>query len=180
MTRLVVKLLLSVIALPLGFGVFVFSMFSLYVLFVGPSGPPRPIENLVMMLPFGLAPLSVVGLWTLIWRRHIRWTGWRKAATWAVALGCVALAVGGAVLVDVYDEWVPLTLIFYALSVPSLLALIWRSSRREQRDRLDAWLAAPTLQCPYCQANLAGRLGVVCPYCGGDLASRRPSDGANA
>ncbi|NLF31558.1 MAG: hypothetical protein GX591_11815 [Planctomycetes bacterium] len=183
MTRLVFKLLLSVIALPLAVVVFFLAMTvaDALGLFRWYGGTRPLISELAQSVPVGLAALTVAVLWTLVWRRRIGWTSWRRVATVLVMMGCLAMPVASAVLQynGAHGDLPFLVTGLYVLLVPVLLAWIWRSSRREEAERLDAWLAAPTPQCPYCQANLTGRWAPQCPYCGGDLAARA-SAGANA
>jgi len=180
-SRLVVKLLLSIAAFPAAAVVGVLSYLAVFVLFRGVAmfGGPDWFGILFALLPWSVMSLAFIVWWLLIWRRSIVWTGFRRTATICVTVGCVMIPpLALVILTGAISRFVVGAYAFVALfitSIPFQLSLVWRSTRREEAERLTEWRAAPTPRCPYCQGALAGRMGARCPHCGGDLAGNSVS-----
>jgi hypothetical protein len=172
-SRLVVRLLLSIAAFPTAAMTGILGQFALLVAFRHGSGLSDTWDAVLAATPWSLMSVSFVGCWLVIWRQSVRWTGFRRIATASVVVGCVVAPIGGLLIVMRSGPYFPIwgfaLLGGYLSSIPLQVALIWRSTRREETERLLEWRLAPTPRCPYCQGMLAGRMGARCPHCGGDL-----------
>ncbi len=173
MRRLVVKLALAVIAMPVGAALSSFGVYAAQTMFEGHFGNFIIAEAMLMMIG-GTAPLLVIGAWALLWRRHIRWTRRRRNLTWGLAIGGLLLSavLGGLLEAGPYgleNVILPIFLL-YLTATPVVAVRLWRCGDEEERQRLRDWMAAPTQRCPYCEGILTGRRAPLCPYCGGDLS----------
>ncbi|MFW6154451.1 MAG: zinc ribbon domain-containing protein [Planctomycetota bacterium] len=168
MTPLVVKLVLTVVAVPAAWmaGGFVASALATVLYAHHPYGG----GEIIAMSVFGMVPVLIIGAWALIWRRHIRWTRGRRLGTWGLVVGGVLFSVVTAAAAVEAEDLFFVALLLYITFTPALAALIWRGGPRGDRARLRAWIAAPTAHCPYCDGNLIARRAPLCPYCGGDLS----------
>ncbi|NLF31560.1 MAG: zinc ribbon domain-containing protein [Planctomycetes bacterium] len=177
MRRLVVKLVLTILVMPAAMVLVVFGLSATWAVTVS-AGPPggggggfeggRAFATALA----GMAPLLVVGGWALVWRRHIRLTPARRLAVGALVVADVLLSVllGAAAGAGADDDALLPVFLLQITGTPALAVLIWRNGPEQERQRLRAWMAAPTAFCPYCEGNLVGRRAPLCPYCGGDLS----------
>ena len=163
MTRLIARLVLAMLILPLSG--------ALFVLFVGAiaarGGPPE-IMDLVLM--WGVLYAFIGVYWVLIWKGLVRWTLQRRLYTYlsvplSLLIGTLtgltfssgagmppdaAMLIGGGLVPIV---WVLMTVI------------IWRETPRERVERLTA-AGAEHVSCPVCGYNLTGLREARCPECG--------------
>jgi hypothetical protein len=163
MTRLIARLILAMLLLPLTGTVFVMFMAA----FASEGGPQTPWSVLGMWATV----YAFVGVyWVLLWRAVVRWTRKRKLDT-ALA-GVLALLLGGALGAYVH----------YAVRAPPevgvlvggglvpivwVLAtvLIWRETPQERIERITA-AGTDSVCCPVCGYNLTGLKEARCPECG--------------
>ena len=170
MTRLVARLVLAMLLLPMTGAVLVIC----FALFVIRPGPPAVMSLLGMWA----AVYAFVGVyWVLLWRGAVRWTAARIARTIAATL--LALAAGAAVatLCMTFNRNLPPQLAVLAgggiVPIMWVLAtvLIWRETQRERLERLA--VLGGTVACPICGYNLAGLSEARCPECGSTFTLER-------
>jgi hypothetical protein len=179
MSRLLSKIMLAMLMLPLAA--------SLYVVVIAGS-----IE-FVFGYSHEIAPFAVTTIvvwafiacyWTLLWRRTVRWNGWRIGLTAAAALaGAGVGAVSGALVGMVEDGFGAFlggvtTILFWLLGT----VLIWRETTAERVERLRA-RSPEAMVCPSCGYNLTGLRQTTCPECGArytidELAALQPDRGS--
>jgi len=164
MTRLVARLVLAMLLLPLSG-----ALVSLAIaIFMRRPAPPSPIEVSGM---WAFVYVFIGVYWILLWREIVRWTRERKRKTllaallailcgvaleFALSIGLVAgprfagsMAGGGVVPI----LWVLATV------------LIWRESPKERAERL-ARGGVDAVSCPVCGYNMTGLKEARCPECG--------------
>ncbi len=163
MSRLIARLVLAMLILPLAGTVFVFSM----VILLPGGGQP----GLARMLAVWAAVYAFIGIyWMLLWQDMIRWTTERKQRTWAAT---VLSLVAGVLLGLLVEGVLPAAAEVGALiggGVPPIVwvlatVLIWRETPAERIARLTA-AGTDAVSCPTCGYNLTGMREARCPECG--------------
>jgi hypothetical protein len=105
--------------------------------------------------------------WLLLWRRSVRWSGWRSRMT---LFACAAAALVGA-LFGLSTRWIDRDFGFFVFAATTPLAwlpmtvFIWRESAAERAGRLSN-SSESALSCPVCGYNLTGLSTARCPECG--------------
>ncbi len=162
MTRLVARLVLAMLLLPLTGTLVVLSMVA-----IAPTGPPQALP-LVGMWAFVYAFVGTY--WILLWRAVVRWNPARKVQT--ALSGLVALGIGAAMgwfIAMLASAPLEMSILFGGGSVPIVwvlaTVLIWRETRQERFERIAA-AGTDTLGCPICGYNMTGLREARCPECG--------------
>ncbi len=168
MTRLLVRLVLAMLTLPICGAVFVAGMLLAVATAPG-GGPPTPIAvSLVWLVVY----LVLGAYWTLVWAALVRWTARRVALTAIAALPSVAIALVFVLLASSLGPAAPPGEIAAILGggLPPIAwvfatMLIWRETAAERAERL-ARLGVEALRCPLCAYSMRGLHTSDCPECG--------------
>jgi hypothetical protein len=169
MSRLVSKILLTLLLLPLAMLVYLIGFAVLQELWRQQTWTPHRTE--LVLVYSGLVMWAfVVGYWLLLWKKSVRWDDSRMWGTPALA---VAAIIGGA-LTALSVRWIDEELsVFIGMVTAPLLwllgtILLWRESAAERAERL-ADSGRNALVCPTCGYNLTGLTSTRCPECGTQL-----------
>ncbi len=161
MTRLVARLILAMLLLPLTGSLIVIAM-----LFIARGAPPDPWEVVGM---WAVVYAFIAAYWILLWRPLVRWTPKRRRKTLVFSLFSVlaSILVGSSIVVVsaapaagvlVGGGFAP---IIWVLAT----VLIWRETPAERMERIRT-AGAGTVSCPICGYNLTGLRESRCPECG--------------
>ena len=161
MSRLVARIMLALLMLPLGGVVYIVIITATFDFFFSYSVAVAPF------LIAGAVSWIFIGIyWTLLWRGTVRWTSRRVNLTAASVLAVmVPAAAVGAMLGQLEEELgafvggVTAVLLWLTLTI-----FIWRETPAERAGRVSA--AACALVCPTCGYNLTGLKQTTCPECG--------------
>jgi len=163
MTRLIARLVLAMMILPLSGTVFVL---FLGLLALRPSGPT--VDGLAMTW---LAVYAFIAIyWIALWRSMIRWTRERKINTGLSALAALLIGASlGVVFRNVFGVPIEPALLVGGGVVPIVwvlaTVLIWRETPKERLERLSA-AGTDAVSCPVCGYNMTGLREALCPECG--------------
>jgi DNA-directed RNA polymerase subunit RPC12/RpoP len=164
MTKLVARLVLAMLILPLSGTAFVLSLGVM----VARGGPPLWYDALAVWV---VVYIFVGVYWILLWRSLITWTPRRRLATGLSALAAILVAA------------VTCVLMFHVFGVPDMAVsvlvgggvgpplwvlatvLIWRETAEERLQRLGA-TSTDAVFCPICSYNMTGLREARCPECG--------------
>ncbi len=166
MTRLVARLVLAMLILPVSGAVFVIC----FVVIPWPAGRPPSAAGVLGLWTVVYAFIGVY--WILLWSRVVRWTRQRTlrtalAAPFALILGA---SIGGACL-GLMPGAVPPGIVILVgggvVPIAWVLAtvLIWRETPRERMERISA-AGRDAVCCPICGYNMTGLHEARCPECG--------------
>jgi hypothetical protein len=162
MTRLVARILLALLMLPIAAVFYGASMVPAFFLL----GTP---DNVATFLIVGAVTWAfIIIYWILLWRRSVRWTPQRIILTTAAAVAAIFPAgVIGATLARMTEDSFG---VFVSTMIVILLWLtatifIWRETRAERMERLRK-RGADLVLCPNCGYNLTGLKTTQCPECG--------------
>lgn len=173
MSNLIVRLLLSILMIPLAIILFIVVVVSME-------------QTLRMEAPIVAGSASWVFIaiyWIALWRDAVRWDFWRKVATLIAAVLSALTAMIVAVVLDNIAH--NLGTVIGSLTAPLLwlvsTLLIWRETSTERVERLRA-AGSKVLVCPACGYNLTGLREVRCPECGmqmtlDELIAAQPTQG---
>lgn len=163
MSRLVARLLLAMLLLPLSGGLVALAMIG----FARRPAPPSPREITAMWA----VVYAFVGVyWLVLWRDGVRWTAARKTRT--LLAGMIAAMIGATIGVTfgyalsppkwtcylVGGGMVPLLWLFMTIH-------IWRETPHERMKRLSI-RGDHAVSCPHCGYNMTGLGEARCPECG--------------
>ncbi|MHC4126605.1 MAG: hypothetical protein ACYSWT_01045 [Planctomycetota bacterium] len=175
MSRLLAKIMLAMLMLPLATAVYVVVIVSVMELVYNYGGEIAPfVVTTIVVWAF------IACYWTLLWRRTVRWTPRRIGLTLTAAVaGAGVGAVSGALVGLVEDSLGAFiggvtTILFWLLGT----VLIWRETTAERIERLRA-RSPDAMVCPACGYNLTGLRQTTCPECGAsytldELAALQP------
>ncbi len=169
MTRLLSRILLTILMVPLAIAIF----FSVMV----PLIYEREFRY-ILLSSYAAVTLFVVYYWLKLWRGDVRWTDRRIYATWlsapaALLLGCL---IGIAITFLFasfnryrgYWDW-DMFIVFAGLWTILLwlifTVLLWRETPAERAERVRQ-NAGDVLFCPKCGYNMTGLYESRCPECG--------------
>jgi len=184
MSRLISRILLTILMLPLGAAVY-FMMFFIAEERARNGGNYNwPDHLLRSFIASGASSWAFVAVyWSLLWRKSVKWTKSRAWQTFAAA--GVAVVVAGIIAAGfnmiASDESPVATFIGSALApVLWLVAttFIWRETATERAARIRS-SGKGALTCPTCGYNLTGLSEARCPECGSkftinDLLAQQP------
>ncbi|NOX59094.1 MAG: DUF1345 domain-containing protein [Planctomycetes bacterium] len=163
MTRLVARIILAVLVLPISN---VLQMFlSSAVAFASNQ------QSVLISTGAALGVLVfVVTYWLLLWRSSVQWTPSRIRRTWLIVV--LAMAFGALVLgffAAISSMPVPFaaTLAGYTMPVAWILGtvFVWRETPKERMERLKTY-GTDAVCCPMCGYNMTGLKETRCPECG--------------
>jgi hypothetical protein len=179
MTRLLAKIMLALLMLPLAAAIYVAVIAWLIETVFGYRS-----EIAAFVLTTFIVWAFIAVYWILLWRGTVRWTGRRIGLTLAAAVVAMLLgAAGGAVVrfVDVgFGAFMGgvIAVLFWLLGT----VLIWRETTAERIERLRT-RSPDAMVCPACGYNLTGLRQTTCPECGASftidqLAALQPDRGS--
>ena len=193
MSRLVARILLSMLMFPLAVMLYVLTVAVVEQLGqpIGSGGYRNKEEQ--MFLAAGVVTwVGVAAYWCLLWRSSIRWTGARVGGTVAAAAGAVVVA--GLISVVVASAFsIGNGSASFALSLGGILSILlwlfatiflWRETAVERAARV-AGSGSSAVACPNCGYNLTGLGEARCPECGSrftldELLAAQPARAAAA
>jgi hypothetical protein len=163
MTRLIARLVLAMLILPLTGAVFVLALGA----FVGRSGPPAPAAIAII---WAVVYTFVATYWVLLWRDLVRWNRARKLNTvLAGPLALLAGVVAGSVLLGISHAPTAAGMFVGGGVVPIVwvltTVLVWRETPQERMERITA-AGTDSICCPVCGYNMTGLRESRCPECG--------------
>ncbi len=165
MTRLVVRLVLAMLILPITGVLFVVLFIAIVIPAPGLSGEARIIAMWAILYTF------VGAYWTLLWRDIVRWTARRIALTALAAPAALGVGLVGAMLFIALDgqratdEAVLMGGTLVPIAWVIVTVMVWRETPRERMERLAA-AGRGALCCPLCGYNMTGLREARCPECG--------------
>ncbi|NNF41551.1 MAG: hypothetical protein HKO59_06990 [Phycisphaerales bacterium] len=161
MSRLLARIMLALLMLPLGAVVYGLSLAVFLEYFL------RGSEEAGFALAHVMTITFIVSYWVLLWRGTVRWNATRLTGT--IGAGALALLAGSTLgaSVSFVD---PAFGVFVGGIVSILLWLVatvflWRETAGERRARVRA-RGVDTIVCPVCGYNMTGLGQSACPECG--------------
>ena len=171
MSRLVARILLSMLMFPLA--VMVYALTAALVQSALRGSPFRSRDEMMFLAADVVTWASVATYWCLLWRSSIRWTPLRIGGTLGAA-AAAALAGGGIAAVMAFAFMSGSDVGGFALFLGGLLAMLlwlfatiflWRETATERSARV-AGAGSSAVTCPTCGYNLTGLADARCPECG--------------
>jgi hypothetical protein len=171
MSRLISRILLTILMLPLAAAVY-FIMFFIVIERARSSGnwnyPEREIRAFVAGGAMTWAFVAIY--WSMLWRKSVSWTKRRAWQTFAGAGAAVIAAGIIAVIFGIIADDDALAPSFVATCLAPALWLvattfIWRETAAERAARIQS-TGKGALTCPTCGYNLTGLTEARCPECG--------------
>lgn len=163
MTRLIARLILAMLILPLSGALFVLLM----AVITSQGGPP---EVYPLAIVWVIVYVFIAVYWVLLWCNLVCWTRDRTRRT--IVSGLLALLLGYLIAVVVrfaFGGPVFVSALFGGGLPPIawVLAtvLIWRETAEERMARITA-AGTDTVLCPNCGYNMTGLREARCPECG--------------
>lgn len=163
MTRLIARLILAMLILPLS-GV----LFILLIVMVTWHGGPPPVHHLAFVWVFMYAFIATY--WILLWYSLVRWTRDRKRQT--IVAGIIAILICYFIAFAIHSAFGgdPRSVMLIGGGVPPIVwvlatVLIWRETADERMARITA-AGTDTVVCPHCGYNMTGLREARCPECG--------------
>lgn len=165
MSRLIARLLLSMLLFPLA-GV-------LYVIVFVVHDQARGFAN--EEIGFVIAGVVIWGFmalyWWALWRKGVAWTAQRKARTLLCFLAAAFAGLIAGLITAPLDEG--FGCFVGSVTAPLLwlvgTVIVWRETPTERGDRLGR-SGSSGIVCPTCGYNLTGLKGTRCPECGSEFA----------
>lgn len=166
MTKLVARLILAMLILPVAGAVFLFTAFVLF-----PGGGPPPFSRVLAIWAIEYAVIGTY--WTLLWRSTVNWNRERVVGTLLVTIGALLCgAVGGSFIFEFARPPIPVAILIGGGIVPIVWVLgtviVWKESSQERLERLKTY-GTDAVCCPTCGYNMTGLREARCPECGGQF-----------
>ena len=166
MTKLVARLILAMLILPIAVAVFLFMAFAVFP----NTGPPGALSISLMWL---VEYAVIATYWVLLWRSSVRWTKERILGTLGATLAALLCGgIGAGFVVEVTHEDIALGILIGGGLVPIVwvlgTVLVWRESSHERLERLKTY-GTDAVCCPVCGYNMTGLREARCPECGGQF-----------
>ena len=165
MTKLIARLILAMLILPVSASLFVFGFAAIIS---QSTGAPSSLS--IVLLYLGLYTF-VATYWILLWRTMIRWTRERVMRTFLAGVLAVLMsgAAAGFVFMVFRRSEPALVLLISGAIVPVVwvlaTVLIWRETPAERIERLSS-AGREAISCPVCGYNMTGLSEARCPECG--------------
>lgn len=163
MTRLIARLILAMLILPLSGSLFVLLM----AVITSQGGPPEVYQLVIVWV---IVYVFIAVYWVLLWYNLVRWTHDRTRQT--IVAGILALLLGYLIaLVVRFAFGGPLFVsVLFGGGLPPIAwvlatVLIWRETPEERMARITA-AGTDTVLCPNCGYNMTGLREARCPECG--------------
>ncbi len=167
MTRVVVRLILTILLAPLGA---VMAMGTVVFVQVGPI--PWQQRDAVAVILLSVSAYVLAALIGVIWMGVVRWNRSRRRRTfWACSAAIIAAILGiflALWLVEWTNDYIASVVFINALIALALGAsfpILWRESASERLERLSS-ISPHATKCPHCRYDLAGATTLICPECG--------------
>jgi 4-amino-4-deoxy-L-arabinose transferase-like glycosyltransferase len=159
-SKLIVRLLLSIFLIPLAMIVFIVIAVSTEHNFRGSPSPG--------LLIAGCITWALVALyWIMLWRDTVRWDRKRQLETVLIAIAAGVVAIFLAIMLDQVER--QFGDFIASVTAPMLWlvgsVIVWRERPAERIERLQS-AGTKVLVCPSCGYNLTGLREVRCPECG--------------
>ena len=162
MSRLLARIMLALLMIPLAVMVYVAVVVTLMNVVYGFSNEVSAFV-ITTVVVWGF----VAAYWTMLWRRTVRWNRRRIGLTIAAGGAAVPPGVIAGALVSfnqssfgVFVGGVIMILVWLIATV-----LIWRETTAERIERIRA-RSGSVLVCPGCGYNMTGLRQTTCPECG--------------
>lgn len=181
MSRLLARIMLAMLMLPVAVLVYAFLAIALHETIM------RRNDERCFIVAGVLTSLFMATWWCLLWVRSVRWTGVRLAVTGVATM--IAIGIGTAVAVFTTMTWDddfgafigPPVAIFTWLT---LTVFAWRETAGERSERVQP-SGLHAVVCPACGYNMTGLRQTTCPECGAgytidELLARQPGREADA
>ncbi len=180
MTKLIARLILAMLTLPLAGTVFLMTFLPLAV--TSTTGGPDALAAFYTWLS---TYTFVVIYWYFIWRDGIAWTRQRRDGTIiAAAAGACASVAAFTLLRAAVPQFDPIGCVFFSGGLAPIVfvtttVILWRETSEERAARLAA-RGVEIISCLACGYNLTGLKTAQCPECGAEytldvlLAGQRP------
>jgi len=163
MTRLVARLILAMLILPLSGSLFVL----LIAVIASQGGPPEVYQLAIVWV---IVYVFIAVYWVLLWCNLVCWTHDRMRGT--IVSGLIALLLGYLIaLVVRFAFGGPVfASVLFGGGLPPIAwvlatVLIWRETAEERMARITA-AGTDTVLCPNCGYNMTGLREARCPECG--------------
>ncbi|MHC4219024.1 MAG: hypothetical protein ACYSU7_11280 [Planctomycetota bacterium] len=175
MSRLLSKIMLALLMLPIAAAVYTVVIVGLMELVYNFSNEVAPfVMTTIIVWVF------IACYWTLLWRRTVRWTAPRIGLTVIAFVIAAGAGAAAGMLAGLVERSVGAFLggVTAVLSWLILTVLIWQETTPERIERLRT-RNPEAMVCPTCGYNLTGLRQTTCPECGAsytidELAALQP------
>ena len=176
MSRLLSKIMLALLMLPLAAVVYMLVLMALLESVLG-----YPLQIAAFIVADLVTAAFVAGYWIMLWHGVVRWTSRRIRLTVAAGLGAVVIAAAAGGLAGLAEEEFgafvagPVAVLVWL----TMTVVLWRETAEERSSRLRG-AGRLTVACPRCGYNLTGLQQTTCPECGAaytidELIASQPS-----
>lgn len=170
MSRLVSRILLSILIFPLAAVFYIFVFIFCARFFRSPFGFYSDDETYAFATSSLLAWILVAVYWCLLWKSSVKWNSDRRIFTVLAALVALIVAALAGTAASFIVSMRPGITTFLGGLLAIVLWLIftvfiWRETPTERAQRLAA-SPANSISCPTCGYNLTGLTESRCPECG--------------
>lgn len=164
MTRLIARLVLAMLILPISMAIFVLAFF---VVIAGLGGPPSLTS---VLLIWSVVYAFIAIYWMMLWNEMIVWTPTRRTRTIVAAFGAIGAGTIIAILIWPNVPREEAIAVLLGGGVPPIVwvlatVFIWRETAQERLARLKA-AGTDTIVCSVCGYNMTGLKEARCPECG--------------
>ena len=175
MSRLLARIMLALLMLPLAAAVYTFCIVMLMEI------TRFRREEIAFLAADLVTALFVAAYWTLLWRATVRWSARRVLLT--VIAAFAALAVGAVLggVASMFEDSFGLFIggVFAILLWLVATVFVWRETAGERSRRVRG-AGAEAIVCPQCGYNMTGLELAACPECGArftvdELVALQPS-----
>ena len=162
MTKLIVRLILCSMLLPLAVALFIVMMLVASLI----GGTP---DSDVLLFIWVVEFLFIGTYWYLLWKPLVNWTPTRiRGSVMAIMLSLLSgLAFGAILHVLIGDREITIGMSGIAPPLTFLLATlaVWKETEQERSDRLQLQ-EGRAIECPGCGHDMRGLKSTTCPECG--------------
>lgn len=165
MTRLIARLILAMLILPLSGALFVIGMGVCAS--TGTGGSPEAFQLLIL---WAVLYVFIAVYWICLWKGIVRWTAHRTRGTWLAGVCAIAIGVAVGVIVRFALQAPAFGGVLMGGGFPPIVwvlatVLLWRETTEERIARITA-AGTDAVLCPNCGYNLTGLHEARCPECG--------------
>lgn len=169
MTKLIARLILAMLTLPLAGTVFLVTLLPLTTT-TTTGGPDAMVAFFTWLATYTF----VVIYWVYIWRDGIAWTRQRRDGTIvAIAAGAIASVAAFTAMRAMAPSFNVIGCVFFSGGLAPIVfvtttVILWRETAQERAERLAA-RGVETVSCLACGYNLTGLRTAQCPECGAEF-----------